>query len=433
MHQGRVLAEDAPAALVEAHGEKDLEGVFIALLQGEQGDDEAPGDGLNRRSEQDVARSDQAWASFSPRRWWAFARRELQEIFRDPIRLTFAWLGSVILMVVLGYGISLDVENLGYAVLDQDRSSDSRQYLQHFEGSRYFDYRGAVRSPAEARHLLRSGEVTLVIVIPPGMGRDLAKGIGPQIGFWIDGAMPFQGENVVGYVRGVHEHYLEQLALPERQRAAPRIETRFRYNQDFRSIYAMAPGVMAVLLLVIPATLTAVGVVREKELGSIANLYASPATRTEFLLGKQFPYFLLGLVNLALLMLLLAVLFQVPLKGDAAALIAGALIYLAAATAWGLLVSCFTRTQIAAVFAAFILTMLPAINFSGLIKPVSSLEGPAAVFGELFPASHFLSVSVGVYTKALGAADLWPQYLALIAFTLVFLAGSILLLRPQER
>jgi ribosome-dependent ATPase len=198
-------------------------------------------------------------------------------------------------------------------------------------------------------------------------------------------------------------------------------------------VYAIAPGVIAVLMLVIPATLTALGVVREKELGSITNLYASPATRAEFLLGKQLPYALIGLGNFALLVLLVLAVFEVPFKGSWPAYAIGAVIYVLAATAWGLLISVFTRTQIAAIFAAFILTMLPAVNFSGLIKPVASLAGGALVFGKAFPASYFLTVSVGSFTKALDARDLLAQYAALGLFFAVFLGLSLALLRTQER
>jgi len=211
------------------------------------------------------------------------------------------------------------------------------------------------------------------------------------------------------------------------------METRYRYNQDFRSIFAIAPGVLAVLMLVIPATLTALGVVREKELGSITNLYASPATRAEFLLGKQLPYAVIALGNFVLSVLLVLAVFEVPFKGSWLAYGIGALIYVQAATAWGLFISVFTRTQIAAIFAAFILTMLPATNFSGLIKPVASLTGGALVFGKSFPASYFLTVSVGTFTKALDPSDLLPQYLALAVFVVVFLGLSLALLKTQER
>ena len=430
MHAGRVLAQDTPAALVAAAGADSLEHAFIHHLEQAGGDefaaaDEAPP--ARAATAAPVAR----W--FSWRRYWAFAWREALEIGRDPIRLAFAWGSTLFLMVVMGLGISFDVENLRYGVLDHDQTSASRVYLENFAGSRYFRQVAAFGSDREAEDALLAGTAPLVVEIPPGFGDDLQRGRRPEVAFWIEGGMPFRAENIRAYAKGIHERYLKDLRRTAPLEEPVRMETRYRYNQDFRSIFAIAPGVLAVLMLVIPATLTALGVVREKELGSITNLYASPATRAEFLLGKQLPYAVIALGNFVLSVLLVLAVFEVPFKGSWLAYGIGALIYVQAATAWGLFISVFTRTQIAAIFAAFILTMLPATNFSGLIKPVASLTGGALVFGKTFPASYFLTISVGTFTKALDWNDLVPQYLALAAFVVVFLGLSLVLLKTQER
>jgi ribosome-dependent ATPase len=333
----------------------------------------------------------------------------------------------------MGLGISFDVENLRYGVLDHDRTPHSRAYLESFGGSRYFRLMGTFRSDGEAEDALLAGRVPLVVEIPPGFGEDLMGGRRPEVALWIEGGMPFRAENIRSYARGIHERFIKDLRRSAPLEEPVRMETRYRYNQDFRSVYAIAPGVLAVLTLVIPATLTALGVVREKELGSITNLYASPATRGEFLLGKQLPYAVIALGNFVLSVLLALAVFEVPFKGSWIAYGIGAFIYVFAATGWGLLISVFTRTQIAAIFAAFILTMLPATNFSGLIKPVASLTGGALVLGKTFPASYFLTISVGTFTKALDWKDLLPQYLALAAFIVVFLGLSLALLKTQER
>jgi ribosome-dependent ATPase len=430
MHAGRVLAQDTPAALIAAAGADSLEHAFIHHLEQAGGDELAPpveAPPVRGATAQPVVR----W--FSWRRYWAFAWREALEIGRDPIRLAFAWGSTLFLMVVMGLGISFDVENLRYGVLDRDQTSASRLYLENFAGSRYFRQVATFASDSEAEDALLSGRVPLVVEIPPGFGDDLQRGRRPEVAFWIEGGMPFRAENIRAYAKGIHERYVKDL-----RRAAPleepvRMEVRFRYNQDFRSVFAIAPGVLAVLMLVIPATLTALGVVREKELGSITNLYASPATRAEFLLGKQLPYAIIALGNFVLSVLLALAVFEVPFKGSWLAYGIGVLIYVFAATAWGLLISVFTRTQIAAIFAAFILTMLPATNFSGLIKPVASLTGGALVLGRGFPASYFLTISVGTFTKALDWNDLLPQYLALVVFVVVFVGLSLALLETQER
>jgi ribosome-dependent ATPase len=253
----------------------------------------------------------------------------------------------------------------------------------------------------------------------------------------IDGAMPFRAETIRGYVEGIHQHYLTELwrretgAAPDASLAS--IVPRYRYNQAFKSIYAMVPTVIALMLIFIPSVLMALGVVREKELGSITNLYVTPVTRLEFLLGKQLPYVAVGMVNFAVLAILAVTVFGVPIKGSLLALSAGALLYVIATTGLGLVISSFTRTQIAALFGTAIATMLPATQFSGMMQPVSSLEGGAAVIGQLFPTTYFMIISIGTFTKSLSFSDLVPDFLALAAFFPVLTVLSVLLLRKQAR
>ena len=191
---------------------------------------------------------------------------------------------------------------------------------------------------------------------------------------------------------------------------------RYRYNQDFRSLDAMVPGTIALLLLFVPAILTALAVVREKELGSITNFYVTPVTRLEFLLGKQLPYVAIAMVSFGILVALAVFAFGVPLKGSLPALTAGALLYVVTATGFGLLVSAFTRTQIAALFGTAIATITPANQFSGLTDPVSSLEGVGRLIGQAFPMTYFLTISRGTFNKALGFRDLGGEFLALAVF-----------------
>ena len=211
-----------------------------------------------------------------------------------------------------------------------------------------------------------------------------------------------------------------------------RIETRFLYNQDFDSVYAMVPGTTALLLVLIPAILMALAVVREKELGSITNLYVTPVTRIEFLLGKQLPYIAIALVNFGILCLMAVFLFHVPLKGSFPTLFLGALLYVASTTGIGMLISAFTRTQIAALFGTAILTTLPATQFSGMLTPVSSLSGLPALMGHGFPMTYFLTISVGAFTKGLQFQDLVGSLLSLAVFVPILMGLSLLFLRKQE-
>jgi ribosome-dependent ATPase len=207
---------------------------------------------------------------------------------------------------------------------------------------------------------------------------------------------------------------------------------RYRYNQDFKSIYAMVPSTIALLLVFIPAVLMAVGVVGEKEPGSITNFYATPVTRLEFLLGKQLPYVGIGVLNFVIMLAMALFLFGVPLKGDILTLATGAVLYVWATTGLGLVMSSFTKTQLAAIFGTAIATMMPATQFSGMMTPVSSLTGGAQLMGTFFPTTYFMKISVGTFTKALGFADLVPEFLALAAFIPAFTILSLVLLKKQE-
>jgi ribosome-dependent ATPase len=434
MHAGRVLAQGAPADIVRAAGAASLEQAFIAHLEAAaRAELPAPAD-PGPAPERAPARAHDA--RFSPRRLWAYTWREGLEVLRDPIRLAFAILGPAFLMVVFGFGITFDIEHLAYATLDRDRSPESRAYLDGFAHSRYFEQRAPLADAADLERRMRTGELRLSIEIPPGFGRDLRAGRSPEVAVWLDGAFPFRAETSRDYTEGVHRTFLHQIALQagRAEAALPAgIEARFRYNQEFLSVYAVVPGVLMLLLVMIPAMMSALGVVREKELGSITNLYATPVTGLEFLLGKQLPYVAVALVNVAMLWALALLLFHVPVKGSAVALAAGATLYVIASTGFGLLVSSFVRTQIAAIFAAAILSSLPAIQYSGFLLPVSSMSADAQAIGYAFPSIYFQRISVGAFTKGLDLARLAPDLVALLAVcvatTLLARAG----LRTQER
>ena len=444
MHAGHVLVTDAPAELVRQRGAATLEQAFIGFLEdaGARGDTPAaPAPLQSVPSSTPAAPSDGRVkkapnAFFSPARAWSYTRRETLELQRDPVRATMALLGTAILMFVFGYGISLDVENLSYAVLDRDQTGLSRNYALNLSGSRYFIERAPLTDYADLDQRMRGGELALAIEIPSGFARDLTRGHQVQIGAWVDGAMPVRAETVRGYVQGMHQGWLLEQAvhrLGQAAAAAPAtIAIRFRYNPDVRSLPAMVPAVIPMLLLMIPAMLAALSVVREKELGSIINLYVTPVTRSEFLLGKQLPYIVLAMFNFALMTLLAVTVFGVPIKGSLLALSAGALLFVIFSTGFGLFASTFTRSQIAAMFVAIIGTMIPAIQFAGMLNPVSSLEGVGAVIGRLYPASHFLTISRGVFNKGLDFVGLEASFWPLLLAVPMILGLSIMLLKKQD-
>lgn len=434
MHAGKVLASDTPQALVEQRGSNSLEEAFIAWLKEAQPSSpvpEEPTSAVASHSGHTAPRQ-----AFSLRRLFSYSRREALELRRDPVRSTLALLGTVILMFIMGYGISMDVEDLRFAVLDRDQTLSSQGWSQNIAGSRYFIEQAPLHSYDELDRRMRDGELAVAIEIPPNFGRDIARGTPVQIGVWVDGAMPNRAETVRGYVQAMHLAWLQEMAgrqsSPQRDTSLISIETRYRYNPDVKSLPAIVPAVIPLLLMMIPAMLSALSVVREKELGSIINLYVTPTTRNEFLLGKQLPYIVLGMFNFFLLCALSVFVFGVAHKGSFLTLTLAALLYVTIATGLGLLISTFMKSQIAAIFGTAIITLIPATQFSGMIDPVASLEGPGRWIGQIYPTSHFLTIARGTFSKALNISDLWGSFIPLLIAVPLVLGLSVLLLKKQE-
>ncbi|MEP3279348.1 MAG: ribosome-associated ATPase/putative transporter RbbA [Stappiaceae bacterium] len=447
MHAGRVLAVGQPKALTQQRGVPTLEETFIGYLEDDQKEHEPQDmhDGVNVTAQlvptsadvREPAHSATSGHTASLSRVWAFTRRESVEIIRDPIRMAFAVFGPMILMITFSLGISFDVKDLSFSVLDRDQSYYSRQFIDAFGGSEYFVQEAPVSSLVMAQRRLKQGTVHLVIDIPPRYGIDLMNNRQPEVNFMIDGSVPFRGETISGYIGGIVQDYAQTLS--EQTTGSPQAGgpinpiPRFRYNQSFESVFAITPGVIMLLLMMIPAMLTAVGVVREKEMGSILNLYASPATVGEFLIGKQLPYIVVGMVSFLTLVLMAVFLFGVAVKGSFVALTLGALLYVFCSTGFGLLLSSIVSSQVAAIFAAAILTVIPSINFSGFLYPASTMVGAAKVAGYGFPSSWFQTISIGVFAKDMGVEAFPAQYAVLALFAILFLLAARLLLAGQEK
>lgn len=440
MHAGQVLISDTPDRIAAERGNGNLEEAFVAYLQDAIGkaatetpEISAPAIAPPTVEEPSLRR--RLLGFFDPRRMFAYTQRETLELRRDPIRATLAIVGSIILMFVMGYGINTDVENLAFAVLDHDETTISRDYALQISGSRFFSEQPPVLSYQELDRRMRSGELSLAIEIPPSFGRDVARGSNAQIGAWIDGSNPARAETVRGYVQAMHTTWLTQRARELSGNGVAtgpfQVEVRFLYNPDVKSIVAMAPAVIPILLLMIPAILAALSVVREKELGSIINFYVTPVTRLEFLLGKQIPYVALAMLNFFLLTAFAVFVFGVPFTGSFLAFTAGAFLYVIVATAMGLFISSFLNSQIAAIFATSLLTMIPATQYSGLVDSVSSLQGAGAFVGRIYPTAHFITITRGTFSKGLGFGDLSMPFIALIVTVPVLIGLGVLLLRKQ--
>ena len=365
-----------------------------------------------------------------------FAIREGKELLRDHVRTFFALFGPVILMTAVTWGVSFDVGQLAFAVRDHDQSAESRAITEYFSGSANFRALPPLATDADIDTALESSTAKMVIDIPPGFGRDLLRGDRPELGFYLDGAESFNAASLNGYIMSILGDYARDqarahgIALPP---DAARMVPRYRYNPDFKSILAIAPGVLMLALSLFPAMMAAVGVVREREIGSIANFYASPASRLQFLLGKQLPYLAAAMTSFLILYLMMRYWFGVPLNGSAAALISGTFLMCCTTTATGLLVSCFTRSQVAAIFITAVGTVMPAMSFSGFLVPVSSLQGGAYIMGKILPSAWYANLTTGTFVKGLGYPDLVREHFILGGYYLIILTLAVLNLKKQER
>ncbi|NOK15505.1 ribosome-associated ATPase/putative transporter RbbA [Corallococcus carmarthensis] len=452
MNAGQVLAADTPQKLIESRNADSLETAFIGYMEDAIAEKaraetkDAPAKEVTPAHAPEAPplqppaapRTDRAGLRLRLGRMLAYTHNEAIQILRDKVRLGFAFIGSAVLMLVFGFGITTDIENIRYSALDMDQSPESRAYLEQFSAAKpYFAPTPPVSSADEALRRLQSDDVSMVLEIPPRFGLEFRRGSGPEVLAQVDGAMTFRGDTVEQYVQGVHNRMLRDpasgFASARAQKDTANIEERYLYNPTFESVYSIVPSVPALLLLLIPAILMTVSIVREKELGSIINFYVTPTGRLEYLLGKQLPYIVIGMINFFILTALALVVFSVPIKGSFLTLMLCTLFYVAATTGIGMVTSTFTGSQVAAVFVTAILTIVPTIQFSGLLQPVSTLQGGAGVVGSIWPATYYMHASLGAFTKGLGAGLLMRDVAFLAACVPLLLAVSVIGLRKQEK
>lgn len=430
MHAGRTLACGTAADLIRAKNAANLEEAFIRYLQDAAPATAAPPPENVLPVQPHAVRN----GTFDLLRWYSCFWREILEILRDPIRLFLALFGALLLLLVIGFGANMDVNNLSFAVLDRDRSEESVDYIMNLAGSSYFTEKKPVKDYFDLDRRMRDGTVNMVLEFPPGFGKKIQRGENPAISVWLDGSMPSRARTIQGYISGLHQNWL-QSQLQKQTSAAPTpladVEVRYRYNPDVQSLPAMIPAEIPILLMAIPAILAALSVVREKELGSIINLYVTPLSRMEFLLGKQIPYLLFAVASSLLLILEAGLIFGIYPKGSLAALAAAQVLYCTCATGLGLLFSSMTRSQIAVLFLAIVGTIIPTVQFCGLTQPVQSLTGAGKWIGTIYPASPMLIICRGIYNKALTFQELLPQFAELLLMAAVIFCIGLLLQKKQ--
>lgn len=380
------------------------------------------------------------------RRIVALAHKEWREILRDRLFFTLAFVVPASLMLIFGYGLTLDVEHIPFAVVDLDKSAMSRDYLHRFIDSRYFDYQGDVVSERELAPLLADSRIRLAIVIPPRFQENLMAGRAVAVQTLIDGTFPFRTASSKGYVVAINAAFNSELmgnyisrrlgvSVPSAMALVQpvAVQLRYLYNQEVKSVWTIAPVIMMFVLMITPPFLTALGVVREKENGSIYNIYASTVTRGEFLIGKLTPYVGISVVNFLILWLMATGLFGAPFKGDPLFFFLASVIYVTCTTGVGLLVSLFVRTQVAAMMLTVIVTIVPSVLYSGLLVPIASMEPAGQFEAHLFPAMYYTDLVLGSFLKGVGLEQLWGKVLALLLYSIALWATSFFMFHKRPR
>ena len=369
----------------------------------------------------------------------AIARKETRELLRDPAYLGLAVVVPVLLILVLGYQLSLDVKGLLVAVVDRDRSRWSREYIDGLVNSEYFRLVGALDSAEEAREWIRSGRARVVVDIPPDFGRRLSAGEPATVGVTVDGSFPSRGQIGAGYVAAINGLYNERLLREYLARHGAgddrswpvQMELAVWYNPTLESKNFIVPGMLVVILMIFPPLLSALLIVRERESGTILNLYCSPAGRWDILAGKALPYVGVSFLDFLLIFAASLWLFRVRFVGTVWMLVVGALLYSVCTVGLGLLISAVTRSQLAAMLATFLGAVAPAFTFSGIFTPTASLDAVGRFVSRLIPATYFMDVVRGSYLKGGGVAPYLPSLAILTLYAVVIYGAAWLALRKR--
>lgn len=374
------------------------------------------------------------------RRVAVIAACETRLLRRDPMLWLRALGVPVALFFFMGYGLSFDVEHIPFAVVDHDHSAASRDYIYAFRATRAFALRNGSATEAEIETMLRRGEIRLGVIIPPGFERTLYRGLPATVQLLVDGVYAYHAEVTRGYALAIHGRVAGDLfAARMRERtgehfdfAPVEVRTRYLYNEALRSTNTMVPGLLPLILMLTPALMMALAVVREKELGSIFNFLSSPATRSEFVAGKLLPYTAIGIGNAIILAALAVAVFRVPFKGSVTLYLLGSALYVVATGAIGLLVSSFARSQLAAIVVTSILTVVPALLYSGMLVPIQSMNSDTRVMAELLPAMYYNRIVIAAFLKNLPLSSMVRELAVLLLFCIVLLGAGIVLTRKRE-
>jgi len=361
-------------------------------------------------------------------------KKETLHIWRDPRSLYMALGLPMVLLILFGYAITMDVRHVEVGIIDQDGTALSRDFIARVRASDYFSLRYLSSSEAETERLLNEGSVKVFIVVPPDFSRDLAKGRDTALQLLVDGSNNNRALVSLGYVSRIIQAFATDVLTEKMRRQGglsgegfPMIDPRIRvwYNPELRSVNFIVPGLIAVVMTVMTAMLTSLTVAREWENGTMEQLIAGPTRSHEIVIGKMLPYFLLGLAQVALVILAGTLIFKVPLKGNLFVLFVVSAIFLFCGLGIGLLLSIVTKSQQLAYMFSILSTLLPSFLLSGFIFPIKSMPKVIQVVSVLVPARYFLTTLRGIFLKGYGFGSIWLEVSALSLLSLIIFLACI--------
>jgi len=374
------------------------------------------------------------------RKTWAVMRKEFRHMVRDPRSLVLVTLGAMVILAIMAYNFSRDIEQVPTAVLDYDQTQRSRAYLDVFRTDRFFALNTSLESPARAEALLRAGKVTVVLVIPPGFASNLDLGRTTPVQVLVDGSDPNSASQAVGHARALSARFgLDVLKEEATGRGSSdgvaitsplEVRSRILYNPGAKMVNGMVPGLMSIVLA-IPALTTAISLAREKESGTLEQLMVTPLGRSQLLTGKLFPYVLVGLLDVLLLTAVGHWGFGVPFDGSLLLLLFLSTIFLWANLSLALLVATVVETQAAAIMLTFLIFVIPPFFLSGLFLPISGMPPWLQSEAYTLPATHFVTIARGIFLKGAGLDVLWRNGLYL--FTVANVLGAAATWRFRKR
>ena len=370
--------------------------------------------------------------ALSWRRLGAIARKEVTQLRRDRRSLIMAFVVPAFLTLMFGYVMNFDVRDIKLAVLDQDRTSTSRGLIEAFTSSGYFHVAHTIDREADAEPLLQRGAARMVLVIPAGFSRDLASARGAQVQALVDGGDANTASISLTYAAAITNAWSARAVLRGATVTRPvTAESRVWYNEELKSSNMVVPGLIAVIMMIIAAMLTALTVAREWERGTMEQLAATPVHRVEVVLGKLVPYFAIGLIDVVVAVTIGIVVFEVPFRGSPLLLVVTASLFLLGALGLGIFISAAIKSQLLASQVAMLVTYLPSLLLSGLMFDIGSMPRFLQLVTTVVPARYFITVLRGIFLKGVGPSVLWGQALGMLIFAVVGLSLAVRAFRKE--